>query len=93
MSPRLFALRATLAQFERSHSASPAHQGLRTAEAHFNGADIVVHSVNRANPERQVSTIAATSSARDAFPTTARRRHPHLNNLLGLGAASRLMSA
>ena len=45
------------------------------------------------NPERQVSTIAATSSARDAFPTTARRRHPHLNNLLGLGAASRLMSA
>jgi len=43
------------------------------------------------NPERQVSTIAAT--ARDAFPTTARRRHPHLNNLLGLGAASRLMSA
>ena len=48
MSPRLFALRATLAQFERSHSASPAHQGLRTAEAHFNGADIVVHSVNRA---------------------------------------------
>ena len=45
------------------------------------------------NPVRQVSTIAATSSARDAFPTTARRRHPHLNNLLGLGAASRLMSA
>ena len=48
MSPRLFALRATLAQFERSHSASPAHQGLRTAEAHFNGTDIVVQSVDRA---------------------------------------------
>ena len=49
MSPRLFALRATLAQFERSHSASPlTAQGLCTAEAHFNGADIVVRSVNRA---------------------------------------------
>src|SRR6516165_10362969 len=37
------------------------------------------------NPVRQVSTIAATSSARDGFPT-ARRRHLHLNNLLGLEA-------
>ena len=49
MSPRLSALRATLAQFERSHSASPlTAQGLCTAEAHFNGADVVVLSVDPA---------------------------------------------
>jgi hypothetical protein len=49
LPPRLFPLRATLAKFERSHSASPAHHPRSThRRSHFNGADIVVQSVDRA---------------------------------------------
>ena len=71
MSPRLFALRATLAQFERSHSASPAHQGLRTAEAHFNGADIVVHSVNRDQSREAGVDYRSDVIGTGPFPTLA----------------------
>ena len=50
MSPRLFPLRATLAKLEPQPLREPVTtQGLRTAEPpHFNDANIVVRSVDRA---------------------------------------------